>query len=195
MKSTLRQRLRIERRAIAPAEHARRSAMAAAAVKRMSSFKSGARVAIYLACHRETDTAALVLAARRRGVRLYVPVVSDLRHRRLRFHPLAGPLRSGAFGIAVPRRRGRPVECRWFDMIVLPLVGVDAHGRRLGMGGGFYDRALRFRRARRCWNGPRLVGFAFDCQRVASVHADPWDVQLDFLATESGIHRFAKGTQ
>jgi 5-formyltetrahydrofolate cyclo-ligase len=195
MKSSLRKRLRAARRQMDPADHARRSAMAAAAVKRMASFKSGARVAIYLPCHRETDTAALIVAARRRAVQLYVPVVSDLRHRRLKFHPLCGPTRTGVFGIAVPRRRARPLEPRWFDLIVVPLVGVDAEGRRLGMGGGFYDRALHFRRLRRCWNGPRLVGFGFDCQRVASVHADPWDVHLDLLATESGMHHFPKDIQ
>jgi 5-formyltetrahydrofolate cyclo-ligase len=195
MKSTLRKQLRMTRRGLGAVDHAHRSAMAAAAVRSMAAFKSGARVAIYLPFDRETDTAALIEAARRRAVRLYVPVVSDLRHRRLKFHPLSGPTRNGLFGISVPHRRARPLEPRWFDLIVVPLVGVDAEGRRLGMGGGFYDRALRFRRARRCWNGPRLVGFAFDCQRVASVHADPWDVHLDFLATESGIHHFPKGTQ
>jgi len=195
MKSTLRKQLRLARRAMDAADHARRSAMAAAAVTRMAAFKSGARVAVYLSSHRETDTAALIAAARRRAVRLYVPVVSDLRHRRLTFYPLTGPTRTGRFGIAVPRRQSRPLEPRWFDLIVVPLVGVDAQGRRLGMGGGFYDRALRFRRVRRSWNGPQLVGFGFDCQRVASVHADPWDVRLDFLATESGIHHFPKGTQ
>ena len=63
-------------------------------------------------------------------------------------------------------------------------------GRRLGMGGGFYDRALGFRRQRRHWMGPRLVGFAFECQRADSVFAEPWDVRLDALATESGSEKF-----
>jgi 5-formyltetrahydrofolate cyclo-ligase len=195
MKSTLRKQLRLRRRALGLAEHASRSARAAAAVTRMASFKSAARIAIYLPFDRETDTAALMRAARGRGVRLYVPVVTDPRHRRLRFFPLSGPTRAGAFGIGVPRRLLAPLAPRWFDLIIVPLVGVDAQGRRLGMGGGFYDQALGFRRVRRCWMGPQLVGFGFDCQRVASVDADPWDVRLDFLATESGAHHFAKGEQ
>jgi 5-formyltetrahydrofolate cyclo-ligase len=37
--------------------------------------------------------------------------------------------------------------------------------------------------------GPLLVGFAFDCQRVPSVHAQPWDLRVDALATESGLLR------
>jgi 5-formyltetrahydrofolate cyclo-ligase len=64
----------------------------------------------------------------------------------------------------------------------------------LGMGGGFYDRALEFRRGRLHWRGPRLVGLAFDCQRTDVAFADPWDVRLDSLATESGLVHFNQGT-
>jgi 5-formyltetrahydrofolate cyclo-ligase len=196
MKFKLRKDLRAKRRALPPADHRLRSEFAAAAVARLPGFKSGARVAVYLPFDGETDTAALLRAAGRRGVRLYVPVVIDLRHRRLRFYPLSERTRRGVFGISVPHRNASPVVPRWFNLIVAPLVGVDAAGRRLGMGGGFYDRALAFRRVRRYWRGPMLVGFAFDCQKTDTMFADPWDVRLDALATESGLDYFtahAKG--
>ena len=156
-------------------------------------FRAGKRIALYLPFDRETDTAALIAAARRRGVRVFVPVIVDRRHARIRFYPLGGKSRRGVFGIAVPRVLGRPVPLRWLNLIVIPLVGVDAAGRRLGMGGGFYDRALEFRRRRRHWRGPRLVGLAFDCQRTGLEFADPWDLTLDSLATESGLQNYAKG--
>jgi 5-formyltetrahydrofolate cyclo-ligase len=190
MKSTLRKDLRAKRRALSPAEHDLRSELAAAAIARLPPFKFGARIAVYLPFDRETNTAPLLRLARRRGVRLYVPVIIDLRHRRLRFYPLTGRVRRGAFGISVPHERTMPVAPRWLNLIVVPLVGVDGTGRRLGMGGGFYDRVLAFRRARRDWKGPRLVGFAFDCQKTDSVLADPWDLRLDALATESGLEHF-----
>ncbi len=196
MKVKLRKELRAARRSLSSADHDLRSRQAAASIIRLAAFKSGARIALYLPFDRETDTAALVAAARRRGIRVFVPVVSDLRHRRLRFHPLTGETRRGTFGISIPKgaphRPARTVEPRWFDLIVVPLVGVDPRGRRLGMGGGFYDRALAFRRHRRHWKGPRLVGFGFDRQRTACVFADPWDVRLDALATESGFENFPK---
>jgi len=192
MKTTLRRELRIARRSLTAEDHALRSARASASIERMAAFKTGARVAIYLPFDHETQPLALIAAARRRGVRLYVPVVSDLRHRRLKFHPLTGPTRPSTFGIRVPARHGTPVEPRWFDLIVVPLVGVDAAGCRLGMGGGFYDRALTFRRTRRYWMGPLLVGLAFDCQCVAYIQADPWDVRLDRLVTESRVVHFPK---
>jgi 5-formyltetrahydrofolate cyclo-ligase len=162
---------------------------------RSAAFKSGARIAVYLPFDREADTAALIAAAGRRGARIYVPVVTDFRHRRLAFCPLSARTRRGAFGILiphdVPRSRARAVSARWFDLIVVPLVGVDGAGRRLGMGGGFYDRALAFRRTRRQWPGPRLIGLCFDCQRTDTVFADAWDVRLDAVATESGLRNFA----
>jgi 5-formyltetrahydrofolate cyclo-ligase len=168
--------------------------MAAKAVAGMPMFRAGKRVALYLPFDRETDTAALIAAARRRGVRLFVPVIVDRRHSRIRFYPLDGKTRRGVFGIAVPSRLARPTASRWLNLIVIPLVGVDTSGRRLGMGGGFYDRALGFRRLRQNWPGPRLVGLAFDCQRTESSFAEPWDVSLDSLATESGLQHYLKGT-
>jgi 5-formyltetrahydrofolate cyclo-ligase len=193
MKATLRKQLRAQRRSLSAADHGHRSRLAANAVAALPMFRAGKRIAIYLPFDRETDTAALIRAARRRGVRLYVPVIVDRRHARIRFYPLDGATRRGVFGIAVPSSLTRPVSPRWLNLIVVPLVGVDTGGRRLGMGGGFYDRALAFRRERRHWKGPRLVGLGFDCQRADTVFADPWDVRLDSLATESSLQHFLKG--
>ncbi len=191
-KAGLRKILRARRRALPAALHLRLSVRAARAIARLPRFAAGARVAVYLPFDGEADTASLAAAARRRGVRLFVPVVADVRHRRIRFHPLAGTLRRGAYGISVPRRQSRPVDPRWLDLIVVPLVGVDERGRRLGMGAGYYDRAMAYRRARRCWRGPRLIGLAFDCQRVESISAQPWDLGLDLLATETGLRHFRR---
>ena len=190
MKTGLRKHLRAQRRSLSAAAHGHHSTLAAKAVSTLPGFRAGKRVALYLPFDRETDTAALIDSARRRGVRLYVPVIVDRRHSRIRFYPLDRKLRRGVFGIAVPQRLRQPAAPRWLDLIVIPLVGVDHKGRRLGMGGGFYDRALEFRRHRRHWPGPRLVGLAFDCQRTESGFAEPWDVKLDSLATESGLQHY-----
>lgn len=192
-KSALRAALRERRRALAPQDHADRSRRAAAALARARGLASGSRVAVYLPVGREIDTAPLIAAARRRGVRLYLPIVVDRRRRRLEFHPLEGRVRRGAYGILVPERGTRAVGARWLDLVVVPLVGVDREGRRLGMGGGYYDRAFAYRWRRSAWRGPRLIGLAFDCQRVESVCAQAWDLRLDALATESGLTRFDQG--
>ncbi len=194
MKAKLRKHIRAQRRSLSAADHGCRSRLAAKAVAGLPMFSAGKRIALYLPFDREMDTAALIAAARRRGVRLFVPVIVDRRHSRIRFYPLDGKTRRGVFGIAVPSSLARPLAPRWLNLIVIPLVGVDSAGRRLGMGGGFYDRALEFRRRRRHWPGPRLVGLAFDCQRTDSSFAEPWDLRLDSLATESGLRHYLKGT-
>jgi 5-formyltetrahydrofolate cyclo-ligase len=190
MKESLRKKLRAQRRSLSDSDHRRHSLAAAKAITRLRMFSTGKRVALYLPFDREPDTADLIRAARQRRVQILVPVISDRRHCRLRFFPLRGNTSRGAFGIAVPRLRLTPVSPQWLDLIVIPLVGVDHDGRRLGMGGGYYDRALAFRRRRVHWKGPHLVGLAFDCQRTDSTFADAWDVRLDSLATESGVEHF-----
>ena len=190
MKESLRKHLRVQRRSLSAAEYSLRSTRAAKAVSRLPMFKAGRRIALYLPFDRETDTTKLIAEARRRGLQVFVPVIVDRRHSRIRFFPLGSKTERGVFGIAVPSTLSRPMPSRWLNLIVVPLVGVDSVGRRLGMGGGFYDRVLDFRRHRSHWAGPHLVGFAFDCQRTESNFAEPWDVRLDSLATESGLQRF-----
>src|SRR5271169_3781482 len=123
MKATLRKRLRAARRALSARDHRLRSSLAAKAIMRLPTFAAGKRIALYLPFDRETDTAGLIAAARARGVRVFVPVISDKRHGRLRFYPLQGATTRGVFGISVPRRMALPVAAQWLDLIVAPLVG------------------------------------------------------------------------
>ncbi|RRQ23778.1 5-formyltetrahydrofolate cyclo-ligase [Guyparkeria sp. SCN-R1] len=90
--------------------------------------------------------------------------------------------RTNRFGIiesADPRQRG----INSLDALLIPLVGFDAHGNRLGMGAGFYDRALAQRSCRR----PLAIGVAFGCQEVDSLPVDPWDQPLDYIVTDTGL--------
>ncbi|MDE2347179.1 MAG: 5-formyltetrahydrofolate cyclo-ligase [Gammaproteobacteria bacterium] len=194
-KAALRGQLRGKRRALGGREYAALSRAAQRAILRMPQFRAGARVAVYLPIDRETDTALLRAAARRRGVRLFVPVIADMRRRRIEFHPFAGRMRRGAYGISIPHEADHPVGARWLDLVVVPLVGIDAGGRRLGMGGGFYDRAFAYRACRRHWSGPCLIGLGFDFQRVDAVFAEPWDLRLDGFASETGIIRYPRRPQ
>jgi 5-formyltetrahydrofolate cyclo-ligase len=96
--------------------------------------------------------------------------------------------RRNAFGILEPAVTIRATPVTQLDMVVLPVVGFDRRGNRLGMGAGFYDRALRRRLdPARQWRRPRLVGVAFACQELASIPTSTWDVPLDLIVTERGL--------
>ncbi|BCL76830.1 hypothetical protein JHS3_25660 [Jeongeupia sp. HS-3] len=94
----------------------------------------------------------------------------------------------GAYGIPEPRHVEH-CSARALDIVFVPFVGIDTALRRLGQGGGYYDTTFHFRRGRKHWRRPLLVGIGFDCQRVDVLPADRWDLALDLLITESGIYR------
>lgn len=109
----------------------------------------------------------------------------------LRFAPWrAGePLVTNRYGIPepdVPADALLPASA--MAMIVLPLVGFDPLGHRLGMGGGWYDRTLAFRHTSPA--PPHLVGAAFSVQQLVALAPEPWDVPLDAACTELTTHLF-----
>jgi len=71
------------------------------------------------------------------------------------------------------------------DVVLVPLVAFDLTCNRIGMGGGFYDRSFEFRKNTPA--PPTLVGVAHAFQQVKDVLAQPWDVPLDFVATDNGV--------
>jgi 5-formyltetrahydrofolate cyclo-ligase len=120
-----------------------------------------------------------------------LPVLGD--NQLLRFAPWrpGDPLVSNRYGIPEPDvATGSLLAAADLAMIVTPLVGFDEGGHRLGMGGGWYDRTLAFRRAA----PPYLVGAAFDLQRLPDVGAQSWDVRLDAVCTGTTTHLTAPGS-
>jgi len=160
-------------------------------LKRLGVFQPGARVGIYLAVRGEVDLTAAAQHARLSGTRLFAPRITNFRRRTMAFLPLRPQqrLHANAFGIAEPMA---PVACRLsvlrLGTVLVPLVGFDRAGHRLGMGAGFYDRALARRRdPRRAWRRPRLIGVAFACQEVDAIQPGGWDVALDAVVTEREV--------
>ena len=168
----------------------------AATLRRLGLAAPGRVVAVYLAMDGEVDLAPYFRMARRNGARLYAPRIIHRRRRAIRFLPLAddATLARNRFGIAEPADvPARGVPPRRIDAVIAPLVGFDPRGYRLGMGGGYYDRALRARLAgRRAWRRPRIIGVAFACQEVRGYEVAPWDVPLDLIVTERGVLRPAR---
>ncbi len=94
------------------------------------------------------------------------------------------PLVTNRFGIPEPDVQSSDcIEAAAIAMAVVPVVGFDRTGNRLGMGGGWYDRSFAFRNSQPA--PPWLVGAAFAIQELGALTARPWDVGLDAVCTES----------
>jgi 5-formyltetrahydrofolate cyclo-ligase len=153
------------------------------------------RIAAYWPTDGELDPRPLVHQALARGKTAYLPVLGSAfghagmtKLRFARFRP-GERMCPNRFGIPEPRFRGRNTRpARDLDLILVPLVGFDSDGNRIGMGGGYYDRTLAYLRTRRHWRRPRLIGIAHECQRLEKIAQRPWDIPLDAVVTERRIY-------
>jgi 5-formyltetrahydrofolate cyclo-ligase len=90
------------------------------------------------------------------------------------------PLERGVWDIPVPAER-RVVHP---TALLVPVVGFDEEGYRLGYGGGYYDRTLAASDPR-----PLAVGVGYEFQRLATIHPQPHDVPMHAIVTEAGVRR------
>lgn len=181
-RTALRGALRARRRALPAAERIAGAEQLANRLLALPLMPAGGHVAGYWAMDGEIALHAWQLRLPP-GVRYCLPVLHD--DHRLRFAPWrpGEPLEPNRYGIPEPRvARDDLVPAERMALVVLPLVGFDAQGRRLGMGAGWYDRTFAFRIGNRA--APWLVGAAFAAQQVDALDAEPWDVPLDALCTE-----------
>jgi 5-formyltetrahydrofolate cyclo-ligase len=192
-RQALRKALRARRRNVSECERSRSAQLVARNADRYLHLREGWRIAVYASLPSELDTQPLIDLAHSRGCEIYVPRIDRhaLAHK-MRFVELTGRQRPNRLGIAEPED-SRMMGARWLDVVFLPLVGFDARGVRLGMGGGFYDRAFAFRRWRTAWHAPRLIGLAYAFQQVESLTAAAHDVRLDAVVTEERIIKCATG--
>ena len=104
----------------------------------------------------------------------------------LRFAPwrAGDPLVTNRFGIPEPDvEPASGLRAEELALAVMPLVGFDGAGQRLGMGGGWYDRSFAFRTRQAA--PPWLVGAGFDVQQADALEAADWDVVPDAICTET----------
>jgi 5-formyltetrahydrofolate cyclo-ligase len=173
----LRRRLRAARRAVPAAARPAAAAAIDRALARLGLPRPGSRISAFHPFDGEIDPKVVLRRAEALGCRVYYPVVTSLRARRMRFVD-RGDATAGRHSISP----------RWLDLVLVPLVGFDARGHRLGMGAGLYDRHFAFLRQRRAWRRPLLVGVAFEVQRVERIAEADHDVQLWGVVTEHGIY-------
>jgi 5-formyltetrahydrofolate cyclo-ligase len=114
---------------------------------------------------------------------LHLPKITNFRLSQMRFYSAEKVDRLNKYGIEEPRAIEQPRPANSFDLILVPLLAFDRLGTRIGMGAGYYDRALEAF-GYQTSTKPYLVGVAHYFQEVNSLKREPWDVPLDAILTD-----------
>lgn len=184
-KRALRSGLRERRRSLDADARLRFDAAINRVVVELAQEVGAGTIAGFRAFDGEPDLTAALAQLASLGRRLVLPVlVESPTGTSLEFRAWnpASALATNRFGIAEPRA-GNQIPLEAIDLMLVPLVGWDEHGARLGMGAGYYDRALAGAASR---TRPIRAGVAYASQRVERVPTEPHDVRLHLVITENG---------
>ena len=151
----------------------------------LSEYKNANTIAAYIASNCETDPMHMVKQALADDKQIYMPVVKS--GYQLNFAPfdLNSKMATNQFSIQEPVcDPATHTTANLLDIIIVPLVGFDAKGNRIGMGAGYYDRALASEQDK----SPVKIGFAYEWQRLAELVPNSWDVPMDIIVTDKTIY-------
>jgi 5-formyltetrahydrofolate cyclo-ligase len=176
-KQSLRQTLRERVRSIPLDRRSTLSQQASENVVTHSIYHFHKSVLLYMPLQDEVDVSSLRNAFLQQGRRIALPRFLPDQSKYAAFFIGDKPLQPGAFGILEPSPE-LPVPLNQLDLIIVPGLGFDSRGRRLGRGKGFYDRILAEASGVKC-------GICFDEQIVEGIPVEPHDARVDFIATPS----------
>jgi len=179
-KNRLRQQMRERREALGPGERKRKSGDICRHVLNM--LNHGEPVLIYSAKELEADTTPIITSLLERNTPVVVPIiVKEDVSLRLSYLRNLSVLVPSTFGVPEPIGNEIPADPRDISTIILPMLGFDRKGGRLGYGAGYYDRFLA--------KNPQIrkIGIAFSCQEADRVPVDENDIHMNCIITEEGI--------
>lgn len=177
IKAELRRSIRAERRALSDEERIRSAEAVAERITALEALNSAKLVLAYMPMKYELDILPAVSRLKERGITPVFPLCVENGGLRLLIPAEENGFHTGAYGISEPdAATSAEVQAEDLDAIILPAVGFDRQGRRLGQGGGYYDRLLA-----RCSCIAIAVGF--DCQLVGEVPVEETDRKVDIVVT------------
>ncbi|MDE0988328.1 MAG: 5-formyltetrahydrofolate cyclo-ligase [Pseudomonadales bacterium] len=194
--SQLRKSLRSARRAITPLEREEKSQLLARNLARYLPFRRCKKFAVYLSLPEEVDTSPVIELAQLLRKAIYLPVIDTRVWQKQSmmfalYLPGETPLRENRFGIREPAvKPGNCIRGIDIEFVCVPVVGFNDRCDRIGMGGGYYDKAFDSRR----FQQSKLVGLAFEGQQ-ADFEPATHDVPMQAVITEDRvIERVPRGS-
>ncbi len=188
VKQHLRNQLLQQRNSLDSDKQIQTSKIIAKHVMNSKIYKNAKNIATYHAVNFEADPAPLQHDSQKQ---FYLPVLAKDKKQGLLFAPLHenSQFKLNQFSIPEPVcPANEQLKGEQLDLVLVPLLGFDCRGNRLGMGGGFYDRCFAFKNHQETTpDTPLLVGFAYAFQQLDTLDPECWDVRLDFIVTENGL--------
>jgi 5-formyltetrahydrofolate cyclo-ligase len=184
-RAQLRQTLRRRRCALSPSQQSEASVKALRYLLKLPQLMRAQHVALYMANDGELNPQLIAEQLWKMKKQVYLPVLR-IKQREMWFvHYTPGTeLFPNSHGIAEPdHRRLRKLLPSLLDVVLLPLVGFDSGGARLGMGGGYYDATFAFKH-KKPKGRPYLIGLAHSCQEVSKLAVAAWDIPLFAVVTD-----------
>ena len=145
-------------------------------------LKDKQSILAYAAKDPEVETLVLINRLIKAGKTISVPII-EKETKTLRLSKLSSvaDLEPSTFNVPEPLSKENPISPSEIQTVIIPLLGFDRKGNRIGYGAGYYDRFLK--------NNPHLekIGLAYSCQEVDLVPTDTNDIRLDMIITENEI--------
>jgi 5-formyltetrahydrofolate cyclo-ligase len=181
----LRARLRLARLRLSAGERIAAANALISTLEQLPEFLVDANVAGYWAVAGELPLNIAFGRLRARAQSYYLPVLASGNTLNFARWEPGIPVRANRYGI--PEPDADPVELRSvqdLDLVLVPLLGFDRRGNRLGAGAGYYDRSFAFLNGKPRPARPLLVGIGYHFQELPELAREHWDIPLDFVAAE-----------
>lgn len=169
-KNLIRQTCRLKRRMLSETIQKKISQQVCLHIQKLEIYQHAKHIALYQAIEGEIDLTNIWTHAIQNEKQCYMPVMHQDK--------------TLTFVQATPEdsTHTQMISLNQLDLMIMPLVAFDNYGTRLGRGAGYYDRTLANHRPN-C-----LLGVAYAFQRQHKLIREPWDIPMDGIVTEEGIH-------
>lgn len=187
-KPQLRRHFRSARNTLTPEQQRAAAHRLAVRLARHPWYRTAKHIALYWPSDGEISPLPLVTRHALRTKSFYLPCIGS--NNQMTFHRYrpGDRLTTHSYGMQEPSDRSGLRNIKSMDLVLMPLVAFDVNGNRLGMGGGYYDRALKA-----CPLHPKRIGLAHSLQQADQpLPKEPWDIRLHAIATDSGIITYPK---
>lgn len=157
-------------------------------------FQKSHEIACYLPYKNEFDTKEIIDTIWQNNKNCYLPILREDQSLDFAHYKKGDALSLNRYGILEPQSPVQLITKEQLDLVLLPLIAFDREGRRLGAGGGYYDRSFAFVSAhpsqKTAFKKPWLIGVAFAQQETFHLPKDEWDILLDGILTEKECRMF-----